>query len=106
MVKVDFWLPPPYLTEIVTDLVAVTGVVVIAKLADRMLAGTVTVEGTVAKLVLLLPKLTVAPTDGAGPVRVTVPIDCVPPCTDVGFKERELSTAAVTVRFAVFVVVP
>jgi len=106
IVKVAFWLPLPYLAEIVTDLVADTGVVVIGKFTDIVLAGTITVAGVVAMLVLLLLKFMVAPSGGAGPVRVTVPVDCVPPLTELGLTVIELSTAAVTVKFAILVIVP
>ena len=106
IVKVAFWLPLPYLAEIVIDLVTDTGVVIIGKFTDTVLAGTVTVAGMVPMLVLLLLKFTVAPSGGAGPVRVTVPVDCVPPLTELGLIVTELSTAAVTVKLAVLVNVP
>jgi hypothetical protein len=94
------------LAETVTDFVAVTGAVVIAKDADSIFAGIVTVEGTVTIVALLLFKLTVAPSGGAGPVKVTVPMACVPPVTEVGLTVTEVSTAAVTVKLVVLVVVP
>jgi hypothetical protein len=97
---------PPNFAEIVTDFFPVTGLVAIENVADVIFAGTVTVEGTVATVVLLLVKLTVAPSGGAGPLKVTVPIACVPPCTEVGLKVSELSTAALTVKLAVLAVVP
>ena len=105
MVKVDLWLPPLYLAEIVTDLVALTGAVVIAKLADTMFAGIVSVEGTVAKSLLLLLKVTAAPSGGAGLFRVTVPVACVPRLTEVGLTVMEASAAAVTVKLAFLVIV-
>lgn len=104
-VKVVLCVPPNF-AEMVTDFVAVTGLVAIANVADNILAGTVTDEGTVATVVLLLVKLTVAPSGGAGPLKVTVPIACVPPWTEVGLKVSELSPAALTVKLAVFAVVP
>jgi len=64
---------------------------------------TVTLAETLAAPVLLLDKLTTAPVAGAGPVKVTTPVEEVPPITEVGFRSTELSTAAVTVKFAVFV---
>jgi hypothetical protein len=105
-VKVAFCVLPPNFAEIVTDLLVVTGLVAIANVADNILAGTITDEGTVETLVLLLVKLTVAPSGGAGPLKVTVPMACVPPFTEVGLNVSELSTATLTVKLAVLVVVP
>jgi hypothetical protein len=52
-------------------------------------AGTVTREGTEAAP-LLLESATVAPPEGAGPLRVTVPVeDCTPPTTLDGLKLRD-----------------
>lgn len=77
-VKVACCENPLNFAEIVIDFVAFTGLVVIANVADVMLAGTVTIEGSVATLLLEL-RLTVAPGAGAGLLRVTVPTACVPP---------------------------
>ena len=66
----------------------------------------VTPAGTLAAAVLLLPSVTSAPPAGAGPFSVTVPVDELPPRTDVGVNDTELSVAAVTVKVAVFVTDP
>jgi hypothetical protein len=63
-------------------------------------------EETVETLVLVLVELTVPPRGGAGPLKVTVPITCVPPLTEVGIKLSELSTATLTAKLAFLVVVP
>src|SRR5260221_12512340 len=69
-------------------------------------AATVTLEGVLATLVLLLESVTTAPPAGAAPVSITVPVeDCVPPTTLVGFSVSEESVgvggdAAVTLRKA------
>ena len=63
-------------------------------------AATVTLAGTCAAAVLLLDRATTAPPVGAGEFNVTVPVDEVPPITDVGFKLTELAVGAVTVRLA------
>ena len=68
-------------------------------------AAIVTLVGTVATA-LLLPTVTSAPPGGAGPFSVTVPVDALPPRTDVGLNVTELRVAAVTVKVAVFVVAP
>src|SRR5262249_29953534 len=52
-------------------------------------ASTVTLAGTVARLVLLLERVTTAPPAGAGALRVTVPCEEFPPTTLVGFSVRE-----------------
>ena len=66
----------------------------------------VTLAGTLAAAVLLLPIVTSAPPAGAGPFSVTVPVDELPPRTDVELKDTELSVAAVTVKVAVLVTDP
>ena len=86
-----------------TDTLDATAEVVIVKVAVAAPAATVTLAGTCAAAVLLLVRVTTAPPDGAGPVKVTVPVDDVPPITEVGLRVTEVSVAAVTVRVAVFV---
>lgn len=61
------------------------------KLALVCPAWTVTLEGTVATDVLLLESVTLAPPDGAAPVRVTVPVELLPPLTLVGLRVSEES---------------
>ena len=58
----------------------------------------VTLVGTVAAAVLLLPSVTSAPPAGAGPLSVTVPVDALPPRTAVGLNLTGLSVAAITVN--------
>lgn len=69
---------------ITTEPVDVTVFVVTVNVAEVVPEATVTLEGTVAMLVLLLLRVTAVPLDGAGPVRVTVPVEAVPPRTLVG----------------------
>jgi hypothetical protein len=72
------------------------------KLALLAPAGTVTLAGTAATPVLLLERETTAPPAGAGPLRVTVPVEDVPPVTLVGLSvndERE-TAGGVTVSDA------
>ena len=73
---------------IVTAVLAATAVVVIGKVAVVEPAATVTLAGTVAA-VLLLDSVTVAPPVGAAPLRVTVPVEGLPPVTLVGFTATE-----------------
>jgi hypothetical protein len=58
-------------------------------------AAIVTLEGTLDAAVSLLERMTCAPSAGAGPLRVTVPVeDCTPPTTLVGFSVRDESVGA------------
>src|SRR5947207_14192308 len=80
----------------VTGVDAATALVLIVKVAVVLAAGTVTLEGTLAA-VLLLESVTCAPPAGAGPLSVTVPVEEFPPATLVGFsasEERERAGAA------------
>ena len=86
-----------------TDALDATAEVVIVKIDVVAPAATVTLAGTRAAAVLLLVRVTTAPPAGAGPVKVTVPVDDVPPITEVGLRVTEVSAAAVTVKVAVFV---
>ena len=57
-------------------------------------APTVTLDGTLATVVLLLESVTCAPPAGAGPLSVTVPVDEFPPVTLVGLSVNEESVGA------------
>ena len=85
---------PPREADIVTTILRFTVAVVMLKVAVVFPAATVTVDGTVALLELLLDKLTTSPPVGAGPVSVTVPNEVLPPRTVVGLSERAESAAA------------
>jgi hypothetical protein len=87
----------------VSGVFAATGLVVTVKVANVAFAPTVTLVGTCAAAVLLLDSMTTAPPAGAGPASFTVPVEEVPPTTDVGFSVTALSTPAVTVKLAVWV---
>ena len=75
---------------------AATDAVVTVNVAELAFAGTVTLTGTVAAAVLLLPRATTLPPVGAVPFKVTVPVEfAVPPVTLVGFKVTEDTAVAV-----------
>jgi hypothetical protein len=63
----------------VTVVDEVTAPVVMVKVALLAPAAMVTLPGTLAAAVLLLDRLTTAPPLGAGPLRVTEPLDDLPP---------------------------
>ena len=80
--------------------------VLTVKVALELPAGMVTMDGTLAAP-LLLESMTCAPPAGAGPLRVTVPMeDCKPPMTLVGFSVSEETVGGFTVSEAVRVVPP
>ena len=72
-----------------TGVDAATALVLTGKVAPGAPATTVTLEGTLAAL-LLLERATCAPPPGARPFSVAVPVeDCAPPITLVGFSVSE-----------------
>jgi hypothetical protein len=81
---------PAYDPWIVAWVAVFTAFVVIVNVAEVAPAGTVTLEGTVAIVVLLLLSVTTAPPVGATLVRVTVPVEGVPPVTLAGFSVTEV----------------
>ncbi len=86
---------PPAEAVIVTLVALETACVETVKFALVAPAGTITVLGTVATFVLLLLRFTTNPPDGAGAVRVTVPVLLLPPTTLVGFRLRLLRLGCV-----------
>lgn len=92
------------LAEILTEVVVVTVLVVTVKEALVAPAATDTLAGTCAAAALLVERVTSAPPAGADPFNLTVPVDEVPPITEVGPRVKELSLAAVTMKVAVRVV--
>jgi hypothetical protein len=112
MLRAANWVVPPKLAVMVIVVAPDTEPVVTVKTALVAPAGTVTLGGTVAA-VLLLPSETAAPPAGAGPLRVTVPCEVPPAVTDVGLSVRALAVGPVppwgglpagfTVSVAVFV---
>ena len=79
----------------VTAVEALTTLVLTVKVALVAPAATVTLEGTRAAFVLLLESATCAPPVGAGPLRVTVPVDEFPPATLAGFTASDESVTTV-----------
>lgn len=92
----------PKVPVIVAEVEIATAFVVTVKLTELVPAATVTELGTVAEPVFD-DKVTTAPLEPALPLRVTVPIEEVPPMTVVGLTVTLDSVAGVTVKFAVCV---
>lgn len=78
----------------ITDVDALTEVVVTVKLALVAPAGTVTLAGTVATAMLPLESVTIAPPEGAAALKVAVPVEEVGPTTLVGLTDNEDKLAA------------
>jgi hypothetical protein len=93
----------PSLPVIVADVAPKTGGVVTVKVADVAPARIVTVAGTVKELLLEL-SVTVRPPLGAGELIVAVPIEGVPPVTEVGLKVMPNTFTGLMVSRAVRVV--
>jgi hypothetical protein len=103
--KVPVWVTLLSVPEIVAVTLLDTGVVLTVKVAEEEPAGTVTDAPTVA-LPLLEDSVTTEPPGPARPLRVTVPVEDVPPMTEVGLSVTLTSVAGVTVRVAVLVTLP
>ena len=87
---------------IVTDIWESTPSVVTVKLAVDCPDDTVTVVGTVADELLLAIEITV-PLGPEGPLKVTVPVELLPPFTDAGASVSDKRVAGLTVKTAVWV---
>lgn len=92
---------------IVTEALLATGLVVTVNVAEVAFAGTVTLASTWAAETLLLERVTTAPPVGAALISVTVPVEEVPPTTEVGLSVNVLtpllSTLSPAVLFAPYV---
>ena len=82
-----------------------TGTVVTVNVAVVAPATTVTDAGTVA-LALLLERVTLRPPVGAAPLMVTVPVEELPPTTEVGLRTTPETAGGVMVSVAVFELLP
>jgi hypothetical protein len=107
--RVAVCVEPLYDAEMLTDVVIRTIDVFTVKLALVAPAGIVMLDGTEARPGLLLERTTTAPPLGAGPLRITVPVDdCTPPTTLLGFNvsDERVTGGGVTVRDAVLLAAP
>ena len=103
-VRVAVRVTPLRVAVTVTVVVVATLTVVVVKVAVVAPAGTVTLAGVVAD-VLLSDRVTTAPPVGAGPSRVTVPVEefapVAPPVKLVGLMVSVESAGGLMVRVAV-----
>ena len=89
----------PSVAPIVACAVVETAFVVMEKVAEDWPADTETEAGTVAAA-LFDVSMTASPPVGAAPVSLTVPVELVPPVTDVGLRVNEESCGGFTVSEA------
>jgi len=99
-VSVAVRVTPLRVAVTVTVVVAPTATVVTVKVALVAPAATVTLAGVVADE-LLSDKVTAAPPAGAGPVKVTVPVEEIPPVRLAGLMDSVVSAGGLMVRVAV-----
>lgn len=95
MVSAACTLVDAYVAVMVAVVVVVTAVVLMVKVPDDDPLGMVRLVTLGTAEELLLPIVTVMPALGAGAVRVTVPVDDVPPVTEVGLTATEDNAALV-----------
>jgi hypothetical protein len=99
-VSVAVRVTPPNEAEIVADVEEATDVVVTVNVSLVCPAGTVTLAGTVAA-VALLESETTEPPSAAAPLRVTVPVEELPPATLVGLRLSDDNVGAAPGGFTV-----
>jgi hypothetical protein len=94
-------LTPEYVAVRVTEVERKTLTVLTVKVAEVAPADTLTLEGTEARLDLELDNATTAPPEPAAAVNVTLPVAELPPVTEDGLMEIELSAAVTGAGFTV-----
>jgi hypothetical protein len=98
--RVAVCVVPPAIPEIVATTSVDVAVVVTPNVAVVAAPATVTLGGTAADP-LSLESATTKPPAGAADVRVTVPVEGVPPMTPAGLKEISVRTGGLIVRVVV-----
>ena len=99
MVRVSDLLDVPTVAEMVAVVFDPTLTVLTVNVIEVFPAGTVTVAGTLASTDSLA-SVTTTPAAGAAPERVTVPVEFLPPASDVGLSFRLATAGGMTVRLA------
>jgi hypothetical protein len=100
-VSVVVLLTPAWEAVMVEVVWLATPLVVMVKVALRAPPAMVTFAGTRAAAVLLLASVITAPLAGAAPFKVAVPVELLPPTTELGVLVTEDNAAALTVRVVV-----
>ena len=103
MDKVALFVTPPAVAETVTEVLDEPGDVLTMNVAELPSGGTVTLAGTVATEGLLLDSATTVPPAGAGPLRVTVPVEELPAFTVEGESVNDVGTGGLMVTAVVSV---
>ena len=103
MDKLALFVTPPEVAETVTEVLEEPGDVLTMNVAELLPGGTVTLAGTLATEGLLLDSTTTVPPDGAGPLRVTVPVEELPAVTVKGESVNDDNTDGLMVRAVVLV---
>ena len=103
MDRVALFVTPPAVAETVTEVLDEPGDVVTMNVAELPPAAIVTLAGTLATEGLLLDSPTTVPPAGAGPLRVTVPVEELPAFTVEGESVNDDSTGGLMVTAVVLV---
>ena len=103
MDRVALFVTPPAVAETVTEVLDEPGDVVTVNVAELLPGGTVTLAGTLATDGLLLDSATTVPPAGAGPLRVTVPVEELPAFTAEGESVNDDGAGGLMVRVVVLV---
>ena len=103
MDRVALFVTPPAVAETVTEVLDEPGDVVTMNVAELLPGATVTLAGTLATEGLLLDSATTVPPAGAGPLRVTVPVEELPAFTVEGESVNDDGTGGLMVTAVVLV---
>jgi hypothetical protein len=102
IVRVADLLFCPSVAVTVAVVLVPTLMVFTVKVTEVFPASTVTLAGVLALGDPLVRRITTPPV-GAAPVRVTVPVELLPPKTEVGLSVRRITVGGITFRLAVAV---
>ena len=103
MDRVALFVTPPAVASTVTEVLDEPGDVVTMNVAELLPDGTVTLAGTLATEGLLLESATTFPPAGAGPLRITVPVEELPASTVEGESVKDDGTGGLLVMAVVLV---